>query len=88
MRHSANQPPSPDNLRVALDGGKYEVVQEAGGKAYALRHGEHWRDLTGDKLVLSLAYDLVEARERIANLEEQVAYQDYIASGPEAGPTP
>lgn len=60
---------SEDRLRVATDDNKYEVVIDAGGEFYATRHGERWRDLTGDKLILGLAQDLEEARERIAVLE-------------------
>lgn len=33
-----------------FDGGKYTVIQEP-GKMTALRHGEPWRDLTGDNLI-------------------------------------
>lgn len=61
-----------DRLRVSTGDGKYEVVQEASGALYANRHGERWRDLTGDNLVGSLAHDLEEARDRIAELEEKL----------------
>lgn len=40
--------------RLQLDGGKYEVVRETWGETYALRHGERWRDLTGDHLFAHL----------------------------------
>lgn len=33
---------------------KYTVIHENGTNFHALRHGEKWRDLTGDNLVLAL----------------------------------
>lgn len=39
-------------MKYEFDNGKYTVVSEDGtGKQYALRHGEPWRDLTGDNLI-------------------------------------
>lgn len=37
-------------MRFDFDGGKYTVISE-NGRQQALRHGEPWRDLTGDNLV-------------------------------------
>lgn len=51
-----------EQLRVEVDGGKYTVVQDHNGNLNALRHGQPWRSLVGDKLVLCLAYELDEAR--------------------------
>lgn len=39
--------------QVTVEDGKYTVVFED-GKLYALRYGEPWRDLTGDKFVYAL----------------------------------
>lgn len=61
-----------DRLRIKVDGGKYEVVQPETGGAHALRYGEAWRDLTGDNLILALAYELEEAREEIAKLKTRL----------------
>lgn len=55
---------------VLVDDGKYEVVID-GEDFYANRHGERWRDLTGDKLVLCLAMELDEARAEIAAMREK-----------------
>jgi hypothetical protein len=49
-------------LRVELEEGKYTVVQFENGAAVALRYGEPWRTLTGDKLVLALAQEVAELR--------------------------
>lgn len=38
---------------VTVEDGKYTVVFDD-GKLYALRYGERWRDLTGDKFVYAL----------------------------------
>ena len=71
-----------ERLRIATGDGKYEVVQEAGGALYANRYGERWRELTGDGLVLALACEIEEAREKIAELEQRLC-----ASEPEASPS-
>lgn len=67
-------------LRISVDGGKYAVIQDAGGRLHATRYGEPWRDLVGDNLVLCLAQELKAAREHIASLERQ------IGSGPKEDP--
>lgn len=51
---------------IKLDDGKYEVVLDQTNNTFdfhALRHGEQWRHLTGDNLVLSMF-------QRIQELEE------------------
>jgi hypothetical protein len=50
-------------LSVPVAGGKYEVVQDHNGLLRALRHGEPWRDLGGDGLVLALAQEVAALRE-------------------------
>lgn len=42
------------------------------GGLHALRYGEEWRDLTGDKLVFSLAYELNEEREKNAQAKKLI----------------
>lgn len=58
---------------IVLEGGKYTVVRD-GGNMHALRHGEPWRDLTGDKLVGALCarIDELEAAARAPLLTERV----------------
>jgi hypothetical protein len=58
-------------MTVSVDNGKYTVVVEQTGGMHALRHGEKWRDLTGDKLVYSLAAEV----ERLRDLLEWVGPQ-------------
>lgn len=48
---------------IDLENGKY-TVQEDNGKITVLRHGEVWRDETGDSLILALI-------QRIQTLEEK-----------------
>lgn len=50
--------------RVSVEGGKYTVVIGDDGSLSALRHGEPWQDLTGNKMVYCLATELEEAREQ------------------------
>ncbi len=65
-------------MRVKV--GRYEVIFDAdrdpwgnnpidnSPRFYATRDGYSWRDLTGDQLVFSLAFELDEARQRIVKL--------------------
>jgi hypothetical protein len=45
------------------------------GQSEALRYGEKWRDLCGDKMVLAMFDTIVELRERAAEVE---GLKDYI----------
>lgn len=62
-----------NQIEVTLEDGKYTVIlnkaaSEPGRTFYALRYGEHWRDLTGDKLMLAMFNQIVELDElRFAN---------------------
>lgn len=56
------------NWSVSVDNGKYEV-DYIDGKLTAYRHGEPWRDCTGDNLVYWLAVELAEAREELEELK-------------------
>ena len=47
---------------IELDGGKYVVTHE-NGKITATRHGEPWRDLTGDNLFYFMMMKLVDREE-------------------------
>ena len=48
---------------VTVEGGKYTVVIGDRGELSALRYGEPWQDLAGNKMVYCLATELVEARK-------------------------
>lgn len=47
-----------DRESISLENRKYEVILEhdeyGRQRFYALRHGEKWRDLTGDHLIMSM----------------------------------
>lgn len=51
------------DLKIELADGKYTYVLHEDGRQHALRHGEIWRDLVGDKFVYSLAARAEELRE-------------------------
>ncbi len=52
-------------LCVDVEGGKYTIKQDEGGKLHALRYGEEWRDLCGDGMVYALAAEVERLREKI-----------------------
>jgi len=52
-------------LSVTVCGGKYTVIQNRNGALRALRYGEEWRDCLGDGLVLGLAQEVAELRQKI-----------------------
>ena len=60
-----------DQLNVSVDWGKYTVIQDEKGHVRALRHGEEWRDCTGDGLILALAQEVEHLRERINNSKDK-----------------
>jgi len=48
--------------RIKLEGGKYEIIMDLARGIYrADRHGEPWRNLIGDKLILALISRLEDA---------------------------
>lgn len=64
-------------MKIELCDGKYTyVLNEITGEQYALRNGETWRDLTGDKFVMSLAQmveSLVKEKSSVAVSKYRVA---------------
>ena len=51
--------------RLDICDGKYTLIIDTDtGRAECLRYGEKWRGLVGDKMVLALFDELVEARAR------------------------
>lgn len=55
-------------MRVTLEDGKYTVLYGA-GVCKALRYGEEWRDLTGDKLIGCMVDRILDQEARLAALE-------------------
>jgi hypothetical protein len=63
-------------IEVTLEDGKYQirlsdVSRQEPYVFEALRHGEPWRDLIGDKLSLALVHEIVRLREANAVLEKR-----------------
>lgn len=61
-----------------LDGGKYTVIRGDDGSLGALRYGEPWRDLTGDKLVGALVIEVEELRAKTAGTTNQADFQKHL----------
>lgn len=60
-------------LRCDVADKKYTVIMENDGRLHALRYGEPWKELTGQKMVYCLAYELSEARQEAEALRGDVA---------------
>ncbi len=57
--------------RIDLCDGKYSVVFNfETGRSEALRYGERWRDLRGDKMVLAMFNRIVELEEQLKTCEK------------------
>ena len=49
---------------IVVGDGKYTIVEDLqNGKIECLRHGETWRNLIGDGMVLSMFYRIQELEE-------------------------
>jgi hypothetical protein len=57
-------------MKIELDDGKY-ILTDEDGPLKALRYGEEWRDLTGDKMVSSLCYEIEQLRREKNDCDEQ-----------------
>lgn len=64
-------------LWVEVAGGKYTVIQDAKGRLTALRYGKAWRDCCGDGLIFSMASDLQELRDELAEANEWANYNHF-----------
>ena len=62
------------DTRLDFDSGKYTVIIPhqitMDNRFRALRHGEEWRDLTGDGLVLYMAYRVAELQQHMKQLQD------------------
>ena len=58
-------------LSVSIENGKYTVVQEDDGTVCVQRFGEDWRGVTGDKLILTLAYEIDKLREQLKGVSSK-----------------
>ena len=67
-------------MRYDFDDGKYAVISE-NGRQQALRHGEPWRDLTGDNLIYWMMVEIERLRAELAAAQQQAAAYRFIRSG-------
>ena len=57
--------------RIDLCDGKYSVIYDfETGRSEALRYGEKWRDLRGDKMVLAMFDRIVELEEQLKTCDK------------------
>lgn len=68
-------------FELPLEYGKYKVLYD-NGKIEILRHGEPWRDETGDGFLhtllmsyIELEYELEAAEDKLGMLEEDSAFR-------------
>lgn len=64
-----------DRFRLDVDEGKYTLVVPFDGRAFALRYGQPWLsadEMLGSNMILSMAYELEELRDKIARLQAEV----------------
>lgn len=59
--------------KINLENGKYTVVDELseGGGFYALRYGEKWRNLAGDKLIAAMYAEIERLRKALSIIESK-----------------
>lgn len=52
---------------------KYEIILDNtnGFEFKALRHGEEWRDLVGDNLILQMFYEILQLKEENEKLKNK-----------------
>ena len=57
--------------RIDVCDGKYTIIYDfETGQSEALRYGEKWRDLCGDKMVLAMFDTIVELQKQIEELSK------------------
>lgn len=59
-------------LVVTFADGKYSYHFYKDGSSQLLRHGEPWRDTTGDKALLAIIQEYDELREKCLGYEEEL----------------
>ena len=57
---------------TVIELGRYTVTHDNGLHLRALRHGEYWRDLTGDSLILAMAQRIEDLELKITVLKELI----------------
>lgn len=58
---------------IQIADGKYTIINDVdqGGDFCALRYGEHWRDLIGDKLMLAMYHEIESLRAELAKADRE-----------------
>lgn len=59
------------SIEIKLDDGKYTYILND-KEHKALRHGEEWRDLTGDNLILNMGFEIETLRTQLTKANERV----------------
>lgn len=57
---------------IKLEDGKYEYLLHDNYSSEVLRHGEKWRDTTGDNFILCLVQEVLFLREKCESLTEDL----------------
>jgi hypothetical protein len=57
-----------DSNSVVIEDGKYTITGIETGRLKALRYGEPWSDLVGDKFILSMAQEIQQLRAELARV--------------------
>lgn len=65
------------DLDVTVADGKYRVIMGPETTLQVLRHGEPWRDLNGDNMILALAREIQSLRTKVMELELQIEDNSY-----------
>jgi len=65
------EPPTETIFSLKIAEGKYEIFQTNKG-SMALRYDEPWRDITGDNLILLMAYELAETKAKLKQALEDI----------------
>lgn len=63
------------NFEVSVADGKYTYRSFSNGTSDALRYGETWQELTGNKFVYCLAYELNDLREGVGRGLAQMPHE-------------
>lgn len=60
-------------VTTTVEDGKYSVVfNDETGELKALRYGEPWQDLSGNKFVYCLAQEIERLRAEVENLKSEI----------------
>jgi hypothetical protein len=75
-------------MKVSVENGKYTVIVEPNGSMRALRYGEEWQDLTGQKLIYALTAEIDNLRKlqttqldtynKLLNLNDKLSTENLV----------